>query len=74
LIEAGVTGTLVPRDDPESMAHAMRAYAEDAELCRRHGRGARRAVEEKFGMAAMVEAYMGIYDELLERNTARARG
>jgi sugar transferase (PEP-CTERM/EpsH1 system associated) len=74
LIEAGVTGTLVPRDDPESMARVMRAYAEDTELCRRHGREARRAVEERFGMPAMVEAYMGIYDELLERNTGRARG
>jgi sugar transferase (PEP-CTERM/EpsH1 system associated) len=73
LIQAGVTGTLVPRDDPESMARAMRAYAESAELCRRHGMEARRTIERKFGMEAMVDAYMTIYDKLLARNTRRVR-
>jgi sugar transferase (PEP-CTERM/EpsH1 system associated) len=65
LIQAGVTGTLVPRDDPESMARAMHAYAESKELCRSHGIEARRTVERKFGMEAMVDAYMTIYDRLL---------
>src|SRR5580765_8898917 len=60
LIQAGVTGTLVPRDDPESMARAMRAYAESTELRRRHGIEARSAIERKFGMEAMVNAYMMI--------------
>lgn len=73
LIETGVTGTLVPRDDAESMAHAMRVYAESAELCRRHGSAARLTVERKFGMAAMVDAYMMIYDKLLASNTRRVR-
>jgi len=65
LIQAGVTGTLVPRDDPESMARAMRDYAESTELCRHHGIEARRTIERKFGMEAMVDAYMTIYDKLL---------
>lgn len=73
LIEAGVTGTLVPRDDAESMARAMRAYAESAELCRRQGSEARRTVERRFGMEAMVDAYMAIYDNLLASNTRRLR-
>jgi len=73
LIQAGVTGTLVPRADPESMARAMRAYAESPELCRRHGIEARRTIERKFGMGAMVDAYMTIYDELLARNARRVR-
>jgi sugar transferase (PEP-CTERM/EpsH1 system associated) len=73
LIQAGVTGTLVPRDDPESMARAMRAYAESPELCRRHGIEARRTIERKFGMEAMVDAYMTIYDTLLAKNAGRAR-
>jgi sugar transferase (PEP-CTERM/EpsH1 system associated) len=72
LIQAGVTGTLVPRDDPESMARAMRAYAESAELCRRHGIEARRTMERKFGMETMVDAYMTTYDKLLARNIPRA--
>jgi sugar transferase (PEP-CTERM/EpsH1 system associated) len=73
LVQAGETGTLVPRDDPESMARALRAYAESAELCRRHGEAARRAVETRFGMEAMVDAYMTIYDKLLAENAGGAR-
>ena len=73
LIEAGVTGTLVPRDDAESMARAMRAYAESAELCRRLGSEARRTVERRFGMEAMVNAYMVVYDQLLAGRTRRVR-
>jgi sugar transferase (PEP-CTERM/EpsH1 system associated) len=71
LIQAGVTGTLVPRDDPESMARAMRDYAESTELCRRHGIEARRAIERNFGMEAMVDAYMTIYDKLLVGHRVR---
>jgi len=73
LIQAGVTGTLVPRDDPEGMARAMRIYAESTELCRRQGSEARRTVERRFGMDAMVNAYMAVYDQLLATKTRRAR-
>ena len=73
LIQAGVTGTLVPRDDPESMARAMRTYVESAELCRRQGSEARRTVERRFGMEAMVNAYMAVYDDLLASKTRRIR-
>jgi sugar transferase (PEP-CTERM/EpsH1 system associated) len=69
LIEEGVTGTLVPRNDAESMARAMRVYTESAELCRRHGSEARRAVERRFGIDAMVNAYMAVYDQLLATRT-----
>jgi sugar transferase (PEP-CTERM/EpsH1 system associated) len=74
LVEPGVTGTLVPRNDPESMARAMRAYAESTELCRRHGAEARRTVERRFGMEAMVNAYMAVYDQLLAGRPRRVRG
>jgi glycosyltransferase involved in cell wall biosynthesis len=65
LAEAGVTGTLVPPDDAPSMAAALRSYAESAALCRRHGEEGRRAVDRKFGMDAMVGAYMSVYDGML---------
>jgi len=73
LIQVGVTGTLVPRDDPEGMASAMRIYAESTELCRRQGSEARRTVERRFGMDAMVNAYMAVYDQLLATRTRRDR-
>jgi len=71
LIEDGVTGTLVPRDDPHSMARAMLEYVESSELRRRHGSEARRAVERKFRWEAMVEAYSTTYDTWLGRNGRR---
>jgi len=73
LIEADVTGTLVPRNDAESMARVMRTYVDSAELRRRHGSEARRAAERRFGMDAMVNAYMAIYDQLLASKTRGAR-
>ena len=73
VIEPGVTGTLVPRDDAESMARAMRAYVESAELCRRQGSEARRTVERRFGMQAMVNAYMAVYDNMLASPTRRVQ-
>jgi sugar transferase (PEP-CTERM/EpsH1 system associated) len=74
LVRVGETGTLVPRNDPESMALALRAYAENTDLCRRHGMEARRVIEAKFGMEAMVGAYMTIYDEVLAANAVRSQG
>jgi glycosyltransferase involved in cell wall biosynthesis len=73
LVREGLTGTLVPRDDPESMALALRAYAESTDLCRRQGKEARRAIESDFGMEAMVNAYMAIYDTWLAKNAGRKR-
>jgi sugar transferase (PEP-CTERM/EpsH1 system associated) len=73
LIEAGATGTLVPRDDPERMARAIRGYAESPELCRRHGSDGRKLVERTFGMEAMVNAYVAVYDRLLAGRLVGAR-
>ena len=74
LVEEGVVGTLVAREDPQSMASAIRLYAESPELCRRQGSAARRAVEARFGMDAMVNAYMTIYDNTLRSTGYRVRG
>jgi len=64
LIDAGVTGTLVPRGDATRMAHAIGGYLEDRELCRRHGAEARRVAMRRFSMDAMVHAYLAVYDGL----------
>lgn len=73
LVQAGVTGALVPRDDPQSMAREIRIYAESADLCHRQGIEARNAIERKFGMDAMADAYMAVYENLLARNAGRFR-
>jgi sugar transferase (PEP-CTERM/EpsH1 system associated) len=70
LIQAGVTGTLVPQADAESMAHAVRAYVDNTELCTRHGTEGRRVIERRFSMEAMVNSYLAVYDRLLAYSTS----
>lgn len=65
LVEAGVTGELVPAGDAEAMARAIIAYASDPEQARIAGRAGRAAVEHRFSMEAMVAGYRGLYDRLL---------
>jgi sugar transferase (PEP-CTERM/EpsH1 system associated) len=72
LVEEGRTGTLVPPSDPEAMARAMLAYSADPEKCRGRGLAARARVERDFSMTAMVNAYIAVYDRLLERRRAPA--
>jgi sugar transferase (PEP-CTERM/EpsH1 system associated) len=72
LIEEGLTGTLVPRSDSDSLASAMSLYARNPELCRMHGSAGRRSVERRFALNGMVNAYMTIYDAMLA-NAGRGR-
>ena len=71
LMEEGITGSLVPPADPQALSAAIRDYVVNREMIRRHGANGRRAVESRFGMEAMVKAYMGVYDSILAHD-ARA--
>lgn len=65
LVGDAENGTLVPPADPIAMADAILAYATQPELRRRHGLAARTRAETKFGMPAMVESYLSVYDAVL---------
>jgi sugar transferase (PEP-CTERM/EpsH1 system associated) len=67
LVEDGVTGALVPPENPEAMARAIAAYVVDAEKRKRHARAAREKVEWEFSLGRMVEGYLSVYDGLLAR-------
>ncbi len=64
LIQDGVTGTLVPASDTAAMAAALARYAGDPGLAARHGFAARERIEAHNSVAAMVQAYVALYDEL----------
>lgn len=67
LVDADITGTLVPPADPEAMAQALLTYFEDNTLVRKHGAAGCAKIEAQFSMEAMVRGYMGVYDAVLEK-------
>jgi sugar transferase (PEP-CTERM/EpsH1 system associated) len=66
LVEAGLTGELVPRADPEALAGAMLRYFHQAPTARRHGKAGRNRVERAFSIARMAGDYERLYTGLLE--------
>lgn len=65
VVADGVTGTLVPAHDPPALAAALGSYLADENRRRAHGDAARTRAVERFGLGAMVSAYVSLYDELL---------
>lgn len=65
LVAEGNTGRLVPAGNPEAMARAIIAYAQNPEQARAAGRQGRAEVERRFSLDAMVGAYRSVYDRLL---------
>ena len=65
LVEQGVTGTLVPPADPQAMARALVALADDPARAVATGRAGRAAAEARFSLSAMVAAYCTVYDHAL---------
>jgi sugar transferase (PEP-CTERM/EpsH1 system associated) len=65
LVEAGITGTLVPCADPKAMAHALLMYYQDSARTRIHGAAGRAKIEAHFSMSAMVRGYLNVYDTVL---------
>jgi glycosyltransferase involved in cell wall biosynthesis len=63
-IDHGVTGTLVPRGDLESLADAVVAYLRDPDLRRRHGAAGREMAETQFCPTTIWKALAAVYDEV----------
>jgi sugar transferase (PEP-CTERM/EpsH1 system associated) len=73
LVDAGITGEIVPPADVEAMARQIVRLANTPELARCMGEAGRDATERRFSMAAMVLAYQGTYDRLLHFNIPATR-
>jgi sugar transferase (PEP-CTERM/EpsH1 system associated) len=61
LVKDGQTGMLVPPENSPALAHALLAYARDAQLLGRHGRAARARAEAEFSLDRMVGSYRDLY-------------
>jgi glycosyltransferase involved in cell wall biosynthesis len=64
-VRDGETGLLVPAEDPDALAQAIRRLLADAGLGRRLGEQGRRHVLERFTADHMAQAFERLYAELL---------
>ena len=61
LVEDGVTGTLVPPNDPPALSLALLRYSADPNVCKLQGAQGHRRVLDSFSMQGMVDGYEAVY-------------
>jgi len=66
ILEDGVSGLLVPTDDPAALAAAMRRLRDQPELRDRFAQAGPQSVRARFNRTSMIEAYQRHYDALLQ--------
>ena len=72
IVEDGVTGLLVERDDGEGLARAVLGTLSDAERARAMGRAGRRRVQACFSASRMVAETEALYRDVLGEMPAAA--
>jgi glycosyltransferase involved in cell wall biosynthesis len=71
LIQDGVTGLLVPPDDPESMSRAIVRLLDDPALAHRLGANGRQQVETHYNLQTMAGQVMAVYERAMSRRPPR---
>ena len=66
LVEDGISGILVPADDPAALAAAVTSRAGDPGLRRRIGAAARERFEARFTIGEHVRRTVAVYEELID--------
>lgn len=66
-IEEGVTGWIVPPEDPAALAAAIDAVAADLPAARRMGAAARAVALDRFSVDRTVAGFVGLYEQALGR-------
>lgn len=65
-VEEGVTGFLVPPDDPDVLAERIEFLRRDTEGAARMGRQGQRRIREKFALGQMVSRVQDIYQSVTD--------
>ena len=68
VIRAAECGLIVPPEDPQALAGAVRQLAEDPGGCARLGANGRRYAEAHFARPAVLSRYEALFDELATRS------
>jgi glycosyltransferase involved in cell wall biosynthesis len=67
VVEDGVTGILIPPDDPEAVAEAVLSLVHDPERARRLGDAGNARLCEHFSPAAMAAGVAAVYESVVSR-------
>jgi len=68
IIEDGISGLLVPPEDPDALASAIRKLVENPDLQQRLGAAARQRVEDHFSIEREVAAHEKLYMEIMKKS------
>lgn len=74
IVEDGVTGRLVPTNDPDALGDAMRELVSDPVRAERMGRAGRALVEREYGPERHLAMVLDLYHQAKERAGAGAKG
>ncbi len=72
VIEHGVTGLIVPLNDPDALASAALRVMRDRELAKRMSVAARERAAENFRRDAVIRGYMTEYESVLKTGSGEA--
>jgi sugar transferase (PEP-CTERM/EpsH1 system associated) len=72
LVADGETGTLVPAQDPEALAHALVTYLRQPDVRARHGAAGRARALAEFSVQSMLDAYTHLYGAAMPAAAARS--
>nr|WP_305908401.1 glycosyltransferase [Methylomarinum sp. Ch1-1]MDP4521230.1 glycosyltransferase [Methylomarinum sp. Ch1-1] len=67
LVNDGVTGSLVEKEDYRAMAASIADYSNDPEKRRLHGHQGHQRVLRKFSIAVMVDKYLEVYNSCQQK-------
>ena len=67
VVEEGVTGLLVPPQDPAALAKAICRLLENPELASRYGRAGKQRIAEQFSLERMVRQTETLYLDLIRK-------
>ncbi|MFN0149177.1 MAG: glycosyltransferase family 4 protein [bacterium] len=73
-VEHGVTGMLVPENDPAALAAAIRDILEDPARARRFAASARRRIDERFDLQQSAARLHALFGAAISRGSCRAEG
>jgi len=74
LIEDGVSGILVPSDEPGRLVQAVLRVLRDGDLAQALGAAARERVRERFTLDKMLRSYETLYEDVLAKDVPAKKG